>query len=1571
MRRRMAKNSLPIIIMPLSLLPQYLLRSFCWIFLWQSYTTTTTINNNSNTLLVVVQAGPLHLQCDPCLDRTKLEIHAILHGSKDDVGWIQSERAMSQAAEDMNIDFYFNLREINHTTAAVAADLLVTAASSTAEDALLQAAASSDAPIITSSLEMAADIRALIRYELDDSDHGHSHTAVKQVDGLIVNIPDDIVWAAVQDAARAGIHVFGLDAGYAAAQRQELPYLLGYVAQDEYMAGVFAAQTFDERRLDSYGPARSALFINHDPLDPAVQERFRGFNDTLHAIYDDIQVENLVVDTFAFYELILLVDLTMQDCPFDFVLLSGAELSSAVAASFNYHMCDNNSVSGQEYEKDVFGSNNNKGTMNATSGIIMDDAPPRKTMMVGSFDESKEILDQIMLGRIEFTLSPQKYLMSALPIVFSTIYASTGQALRLPYDGGVYNTGPEIIDINNLPSDTDLACQEESFPICAKDGSTTQTICPCTDRQQIRIAGVVHGVVGDAFWDDVIAGAQQAALDMDIRLDFEQFKPQESDEVLHMKMAAKMESLCMSGVDGIFVSIPSELVVNAIRMCRQLRIPIISINSGVTFAYQMGIQYIGQQEYYAGWDSAERMLQTGTLIEAYCLLTEPDNAALIDRCRGFSDFLGTQNVTFGGSVSVPMDNELHYYNNVAAAVGGDPFGSWDGIGLLVVSGPLQSALHIKEHHEGVILGKFDVSKDLAGPLDDGRVLFAVDQQQYLQGSMAVYFLSYGAFTKQNLLNSFIETGPTFVEHAPLAAEQRCVETQYAVCTRVPEENYNFIEQAWLSGGYAMIAIISCAGIVSLIWMHLYRSKNVVTASQPLFLGLLVVGAIISAFAILPMSAQTKYRYLQDPMTGELTDEPNPDIPLVDAACAIAPWLYGIGFSIIFSALCAKIHRVKRIFSAGSAMRRKKVEVKDVMIIMAIIMTGEIIILSVWTALDPPKWEREIVQEGDGYVLESTGTCHSDETNTFLMVQVLYHVACLFYVLFLCWQTSDIPTEFAEGSYISLSILCLFQLSVLAIPIAYMVQDTAYVYYFVRAMFLFLQNFTVLALIFGPKMLRVYTGNDELPLAHVRRNTQPESADYSHGTIAAAPHYGGIANTTLQSNNHSSARTSSGSLPPRGSLASNSERKGSGWKKAPHQIDRMAPIDAESDEEVDTRAAKPAVPPNTNNAYAQLKAGLDADMSSSSSTTSSGGADPEMALPVDGVLAGLAAEISRAKESRANARSMSTEERGTSETDTPNAPPVVAPIARQFKRQDSPDIDSSVESSSNDDTAMDAVNCALHISEKSEIVPVKRQFKRQDSPDIDSSVESSSNDDMAMGALHDALDVAAEPSEVQDLPESDSSFASTSADNGRSENPQEGYETSESSNDKMNIVMDDNHQQESESINTGAASTQGISKAEAFKAEIFHLPRSPSEHHDTPIRFKKAPKDYGENATLALGMTKTPGSFLRKVAASFGSASAASSINNAPATMSVGSKSDLHSPPRIAKKKAVPLARINLEEKSHRPIAAANLKRNVIAEEDENAEVVTEKLNEAATTSTGNLSAPVGETDLDEEAFYFL
>lgn len=766
------------------------------------------------------------LHCDPCIDRSKLEIHAIVHGTLNDPFWQETDKAMRQAAKDMGIGFEMNLYET------------------------------------FSSEIMADDIRRVIRYEIDDSSHGHKHN-VTQVGGLIVTIPDDTVKAAVEDAIAAGVHVFGLNLGYQYAREMGL---LGYVAQNEFAAGQLAAKEFERRRLNAYGPAQKALFVNHNENDPALKERFEGFNDTLARL--NVRVSQIFVDPTEEHFMAVALHDIIATCEYAYVLLGGSETVEPVAA-FAQAKCGTNGTTAAMDE-------NNQPIDTAIS------AP----MMLAAFDGTEVVFQAIVEENMEFALTQENYLQGALPVIFSTLYASTGQRLALPFDRPVYSSGPHVVDIKDIPSDTYLACQAEAFPICDGTGEAVRIgECPCIDRNRLRIAGVVHGVLGDAFWETVIVAAVQAGFAMQVDLDVELFAPQESDEVLHNKMASKIRSVCGSGIDGIFVSMPSDTVEEAVRFCKQLRVPVININSGWKYARELEIQHIGQIEIVAGILSGERMVRAGVQ-EGYCLTPEPGNVALGERCDGFRSALLAANKTFGGVIQVPRDSQAQYTQIVETTVV-DPEGNWDGIGLLV-NGDIEPALSLQRNHQSVALGTFDVRENLFAPLDDGRLLFTIDQQQFMQGAMAVHLLAYEAFTDQVLINDAIETGPNLMEYSPHKDQATCAELNYMVCHQIPEEDYNFISTYWLAWGYSSFGAVCLLGVVCLSWMHIYRDKNIVKASQPLFLGLLVCGAVTSMSSIIPQGAQTTYRYLEDPATGEITNEPNPDVALMDVACVSVP-----------------------------------------------------------------------------------------------------------------------------------------------------------------------------------------------------------------------------------------------------------------------------------------------------------------------------------------------------------------------------------------------------------------------------------------------------------------------------------------------------------------------------------------------------------------------------------------------------------------------------------------------------------------------------------------------------------
>ena len=74
------------------------------------------------------------------------------------------------------------------------------------------------------------------------------------------------------------------------------------------------------------------------------------------------------------------------------------------------------------------------------------------------------------------------------------------------------------------------------------------------------------------------------------------------------------------------------------------------------------------------------------------------------------------------------------------------------------------------------LATFDLSGDVIKAIKDDEILFAVDQQQYLQGYLPVVFLT---LNKTNLNTvgggQFVLTGPGFVEKSNAAEIEKLAE----------------------------------------------------------------------------------------------------------------------------------------------------------------------------------------------------------------------------------------------------------------------------------------------------------------------------------------------------------------------------------------------------------------------------------------------------------------------------------------------------------------------------------------------------------------------------------------------------------------------------------------------------------------------------------------------------------------------------------------------------------------------------------------------------------------------------
>lgn len=268
--------------------------------------------------------------------------------------------------------------------------------------------------------------------------------------------------------------------------------------------------------------------------------------------------------------------------------------------------------------------------------------------------------------------------------------------------------------------------------------------------QQVRIVVISHGQASDPFWSVVKNGVEAAAKDTGARVEYR--APETFDMV---RMAQLIDAAVASRPNGIVVSIPDgKALERSIRAAVRAGIPVISMNSGSDVAESLGVLvHVGQTEYEAGLGAGKRMKAAGAK-NAICINQEVGNVALDLRCKGFFDGLGIK----ANVIPVKIGDPTGIRNAVAAALQRDP--SIDGVLTLgpTAAEPVLQALEGKK----VTFGTFDLSPAVLTALNQKKMAFAIDQQQWLQGYLPIILLN--NYIKYGLLpaNPVILTGPGFV-----------------------------------------------------------------------------------------------------------------------------------------------------------------------------------------------------------------------------------------------------------------------------------------------------------------------------------------------------------------------------------------------------------------------------------------------------------------------------------------------------------------------------------------------------------------------------------------------------------------------------------------------------------------------------------------------------------------------------------------------------------------------------------------------------------------------------------------
>ncbi|MET9718986.1 substrate-binding domain-containing protein [Streptomyces rochei] len=280
---------------------------------------------------------------------------------------------------------------------------------------------------------------------------------------------------------------------------------------------------------------------------------------------------------------------------------------------------------------------------------------------------------------------------------------------------------------------------------------------PGADR--MRIVMVTHGGEGDAFWDRVRKGAEAAAAKDGVDLTY-------AGDADAADQAELVRDAVRDKVDGIAVTLAKpQAMKGPVAEARKAGIPVVGLNSGMDAWRSAGLLgYFGQDESVAGRAVGDRL--NGLKAEkALCVIHERGNVALEARCagvkktfRGETEMLyveGTDMKAVGAAVTARLRQDS----------------SIDEVVMNGAAFALTAVESVEEAGSKAQVVTFDLDEELIAAVERGDVRFAVDQQPYLQGYLAVDAL-WLYRTNGNVSGGGVApvlTGPAFVTRSDAGA----------------------------------------------------------------------------------------------------------------------------------------------------------------------------------------------------------------------------------------------------------------------------------------------------------------------------------------------------------------------------------------------------------------------------------------------------------------------------------------------------------------------------------------------------------------------------------------------------------------------------------------------------------------------------------------------------------------------------------------------------------------------------------------------------------------------------------
>jgi simple sugar transport system substrate-binding protein len=268
----------------------------------------------------------------------------------------------------------------------------------------------------------------------------------------------------------------------------------------------------------------------------------------------------------------------------------------------------------------------------------------------------------------------------------------------------------------------------------------------------LDFAVITHGTEGDAFWNVVKNGAEAAGRELGVKVNY----VSNGDPGAQAKL---IDNAVAQGKTGLVVSMANpDALKSSVEAAVDAGIPVVTINSGADRSTEFGaIAHVGQDEKIAGRAAGQRFKDAGKK-KLLCVIHEAGNTGLNDRCDGAREGFGGEVENLQVDISNPTDIE--------ARIKGALQTNTDVDGVLTLSSQVADRAVAAAAGAGsdAEIATFDLNTGVVDAVRDGRVLFAVDQQQYEQGYLPIMMLKLYRQNGNTIGGGqSVLTGPGFVD----------------------------------------------------------------------------------------------------------------------------------------------------------------------------------------------------------------------------------------------------------------------------------------------------------------------------------------------------------------------------------------------------------------------------------------------------------------------------------------------------------------------------------------------------------------------------------------------------------------------------------------------------------------------------------------------------------------------------------------------------------------------------------------------------------------------------------------